>query len=150
MGTDRDVKRGSKRSSKKQRVRKQSRQAKPTSKSTTRPSDVYEAEENDPQEEIKAGQRYDVCNPLSSLSCVTQTLVTSSLASLQRVDNYEYELPSDFKDEEIDEEAAFTEADKKQFADWFGDDDAAAGTSKCQLGCSVQYIHLINLDCNAD
>ena len=54
-------------------------------------------------------------------------------ASLQRVDNYEYELPSDFEDEEIDEEAAFTEADKKQFADWFGD-DAAAGTSNCQLG----------------
>lgn len=42
------------------------------------------------------------------------------------MDNYEYELPSDFEDEEIDEEAAFTEADKKQFADWFGT-DAAAG-----------------------
>lgn len=45
---------------------------------------------------------------------------------MQRVDNYEYELPSDFEDEEIDEEAAFTEADKKKFADWFGD-AAAAG-----------------------
>ena len=48
-------------------------------------------------------------------------------ACLQRVDNYEYELPSDFEDEEIDEEAAFTEEDKKQFADWFGD-KGAAGT----------------------
>ena len=27
---------------------------------------------------------------------------------LQRVDNYEYELPSDFEDEEIDEDMAFT------------------------------------------
>ena len=31
-------------------------------KSATRPSDVYEAEENDPQEDLKAGQRYDVCS----------------------------------------------------------------------------------------
>lgn len=44
---------------------------------------------------------------------------------MQRVENYEYELPSDFEDEEIDEDAAFTEADKEQFADWFG--DAGAG-----------------------
>ena len=44
---------------------------------------------------------------------------------MQRVDNYEYELPSDFEDEEIDEEAAFTAEDKKQFADWFGEDGEA-------------------------
>ena len=64
MANIKDVKRVSKRSGKKQRVRKQSRQSKPTSKSTTRPSDVYEAEEKDPQEELKAGQRYDVRNAL--------------------------------------------------------------------------------------
>ena len=64
-------------------------------------------------------------------------------AFLQRVDNYEYELPSDFEDEEIDEETAFTEADRKQFADWFGN-DAAAGTpfdlskSACLLACLLQ------------
>lgn len=29
---------------------------------------------------------------------------------LQRVDNYEYELPEDFEDEEIDEDTAFTGA----------------------------------------
>ena len=52
------------------------------------------------------------------------------------MDNYEYELPSDFEDEEIDEEAAFTEADKKQFADWFGD-DATAGMFNRQFGHSV-------------
>lgn len=57
-------------------------------------------------------------------------------ASLQRVDNYEYELPSDFEDEEIDEEGAFTEADKKQFADWFGN-DAAAGALNCPFGDSL-------------
>ncbi len=50
--------------------------------------------------------------------------------SVQRVDNYEYELPSDFEDEEIDEEAAFTEEDKKQFADWFAEDGAPGGLAQ--------------------
>jgi U3 small nucleolar RNA-associated protein 14 len=40
------------------------------------------------------------------------------------VDNYEYELPSDFEDEEIDEDMAFTAEDKKLYAGWFGDDEA--------------------------
>ena len=35
---------------------------------------------------------------------------------MQRVDNFHYELPEDFVDEEIDEEMAFTEEDKKQGA----------------------------------
>ena len=39
----------------------------------------------------------------------------------QNVDNFEYEMPSDFEDEEIDEEAAFNEEDKKLYAGWFGD-----------------------------
>ena len=34
------------------------------------------------------------------------------------MENYEYELPSDFEDEEIDEETAFTEEDKELYADW--------------------------------
>ena len=38
---------------------------------------------------------------------------------MQRVENYEYELPSDFEDEEIDEELAFTEEDKKKYGAWF-------------------------------
>ena len=46
------------------------------------------------------------------------------LASLQRVDNYEYELPEDFEDEEIDEEAAFNEEDKKLYAEHFAPDDS--------------------------
>ena len=54
-----------------------------------------------------------------------EVLVVNLLVLLQRVDNYEYELPSDFEDEEIDEDAAFTEEDRQQFADWFGDDTAA-------------------------
>ena len=47
----------------------------------------------------------------------------------QAVDSYEFELASDFEDEEIDEEAAFTEEDKKLYAGMFGssDADAAAG-----------------------
>lgn len=39
------------------------------------------------------------------------------------MDNYEYELPSDFEDEEIDEDAAFNEEDEKLYADWFGEKD---------------------------
>lgn len=45
------------------------------------------------------------------------------------MENYEYEMPSDFEDEEIDEDLAFTAEDKKKYAGWFGEeaDDAAAG-----------------------
>ena len=43
-----------------QRTKRRPPQQDPTRKAVTRPSDVYEAEEHDPQEEIKAGQRYDV------------------------------------------------------------------------------------------
>ncbi len=47
------------------------------------------------------------------------------------MENYEYELPSDFEDEEIDEDAAFTEEDKKLYAGWFeGTEAALAGNSK--------------------
>ncbi|GLI69141.1 hypothetical protein VaNZ11_013698 [Volvox africanus] len=56
--------------------------------------EFYEVEDSDP-DEVKHAERFD------------------------KVDNYEYELPSDFEDEEIDEELAFTEEDKKKFGDWF-------------------------------
>ena len=46
------------------------------------------------------------------------------LALVQRVDNYEYELPEDFEDEEIDEEAAFNEEDKELYAEHFAPDDS--------------------------
>jgi U3 small nucleolar RNA-associated protein 14 len=42
------------------------------------------------------------------------------------VENYEYELPSDFEDEEIDEDLAFTAEDKERFAGWFGGDEGGA------------------------
>jgi hypothetical protein len=53
---------------------------------------------------------------------------------MQRVENYEYEMPSDFEDEEIDEDLAFTAEDKKKYAGWFGEEpddgaDAGAGGS---------------------
>lgn len=35
---------------------------------------------------------------------------------MQNVDNFQYELPEDFEDEEIDEEMAFTEEDKQKMA----------------------------------
>jgi U3 small nucleolar RNA-associated protein 14 len=50
------------------------------------------------------------------------------------VDNFEYELPSDFEDEEIDEEAAFTEEDKKLYSDWFPGGDAAEQPSAQPAG----------------
>jgi U3 small nucleolar RNA-associated protein 14 len=37
------------------------------------------------------------------------------------VSNYEYEMPSDFEDEEIDEEMAFTEEDNKKYGSFFDD-----------------------------
>ena len=49
----------------------------------------------------------------------------TTVATLQAVDSYEFELASDFEDEEIDEEAAFTEEDKKLYAGMFGSDAAA-------------------------
>lgn len=55
--------------------------------------------------------------------------------TVQLVDNYEYEFPSDFEDEEIDEDAAFTEEDKKLYAGWFeGTEAALAGKGKADIG----------------
>ena len=67
------------------------------------------------------------------------TLTASVCSLLQRVDNYEYELPSDFEDEEIDEDTAFTAADKKQFADWFADEP--------QGDLGEHFWHLLFLAC---
>lgn len=60
MAVVKGAKSAGKRFGRKEHARKQSRQSGPSSKAATRPSDVYEAEENDPEEERKAGQRYDV------------------------------------------------------------------------------------------
>lgn len=38
----------------------------------------------------------------------------------QAVDNYEYETPSEFEDEEIDEDMAFTAEDEQQYGDMLG------------------------------
>ncbi len=43
------------------------------------------------------------------------------------MESYEYEIPSDFEDEEIDEEMAFTAEDKRKWGDWF-DEHAAPGS----------------------
>ena len=44
---------------------------------------------------------------------------------LQAVENYEYETPSEFEDEEIDEDLAFTAEDEQQFGDMMGGKAAA-------------------------
>jgi U3 small nucleolar RNA-associated protein 14 len=41
---------------------------------------------------------------------------------LQKVENYEYEMPSDFEDEEIDEDLAFTAEDKVKYGSWFDEE----------------------------
>ena len=56
-----DAQSNGKKKSRNPRREKRSKQQKPSSKNATRPSDVYEAEEKDPEEDLKAGQRYDVC-----------------------------------------------------------------------------------------
>ena len=38
---------------------------------------------------------------------------------MQRVENYEYELPADFQDEEIDEDEAFNEEDDQIYSHIF-------------------------------
>ncbi len=42
------------------------------------------------------------------------------------MDNYEYETPSEFEDEEIDEDLAFTAEDEHKLGDMFGGSKAAA------------------------
>lgn len=59
------------------------------------------------------------CDPASSAPL--------PLSTTQEVENYEYEMPSDFEDEEIDEDNAFTAEDKKKYGAWFGDDDGDDG-----------------------
>lgn len=48
----------------------------------------------------------------------------------QKVETYEYEMPSDFEDEEIDEDLAFTAEDKAKYAGWFGDGDEQAAAEE--------------------
>ena len=46
--------------------------------------------------------------------------------SLQGVESYEYQLPEDGEDEEIDEDEAFNSEDEKLYAGWFDNNKAAA------------------------
>lgn len=56
---------------------------------------------------------------MATVGAALSASVISQRSCLQKVDNYEYELPSDFEDEEIDEDLAFTEEDKQKYAGWF-------------------------------
>lgn len=76
-------------------------------------------------------------------TCVSQPnvsafkLIYRAPAFLQKVDNYQYELPSDFEDEEIDEDMAFTAEDKERFGSMFGDADGDdAKPAKRQKGAA--------------
>ncbi len=53
-------------------------------------------------------------------------LVKHTASIQQDVDNYEYELPSDFEDEEIDEDEAFNSEDERKYGAWF-ERDASDG-----------------------
>lgn len=50
---------------------------------------------------------------------------TIACVPTQDVDNYEYELPSDFEDEEIDEDEAFNSEDERKYGAWFERDGGA-------------------------
>ncbi|KAI7836770.1 hypothetical protein COHA_009408 [Chlorella ohadii] len=69
----------------------------------TRADDIYEAEDSDKEAALEKSGRYD------------------------HVESYEYEMPSDFEDEDIDDEMAFTEEDKKMFGHLFDDEPLARG-----------------------
>jgi hypothetical protein len=62
------------------------------------------------------------------------------------VENYEYELPSDFEDEEIDEDMAFTAEDKMRYAGWFGDDDADAAATPAGRGGRKERAEFADLE----
>lgn len=68
-----------------------------------------------------------LCTQFRRAAAASLTEIQSSCG--QDVENYEYELPSDFEDEEIDEDAAFTEEDKKQYAGWFEGTEAALASN---------------------
>lgn len=48
------------------------------------------------------------------------------------VENYEYELPADFEDEEINEDAAFNEEDEKLYGDWFASRDGGKDSREAE------------------
>eukprot|EP00890_Picochlorum_soloecismus_P006277 jgi/Picsp_1/6650/NSC_03993-R1_protein len=62
----------------------------------TRADDIFEVEEVEAEEDLGAGRRFDNVK-----------------------DNKEYELPSDFEDEEIDEEEAFNSEDERRYGHIF-------------------------------
>ena len=82
MAAAKDSKRGGKQPRRQRKSRKQVKPSGPSGKSATRPSDVYEAEQHDPQEELKAGQRYDVgclpCLPMQQVCKRSTDKVTVS------------------------------------------------------------------------
>eukprot|EP00884_Botryococcus_braunii_P004425 jgi/Botrbrau1/13984/Bobra.117_2s0014.1 len=79
---------------------------KPKRVKAERHADVYEADDPKPEEERYAGQRYD------------------------RVDSYEYELPSDFEDEEIDEDEAFNSEDERIYGHIFENSKDLSGSEE--------------------
>lgn len=75
-----------------------------------------------------------MCAPRSATArrhaACRSTLTITAVYAPQHVENYEYELPSDFEDEEIDEELAFTEEDRLKYGGWFGDTPGSPGARK--------------------
>jgi U3 small nucleolar RNA-associated protein 14 len=114
-----------------------------------RKNDLYEAEDSDPEEDKRA-ERYDVSGaPRSAAAGAPFSPAPAHPAPPrppQRVENYEYELPSDFEDEEIDEDLAFTAEDKERFAGWFGDDGDGPGAAAAAPRARGEFADLDSSD----
>lgn len=65
---------------------------------------------------------------------------------MQKVDTYEYELPNDFEDEEIDEDAAFNSEDERLYGHIFEGKESLSGSEVTPLG-SLPLFLTFRLDC---
>ena len=59
-------------------------------------------------------------NSSITVICMREVFLISFLLSSQHVDNYEYELPKNFEDEEIEEDEAFNSEDERRYGHLFG------------------------------
>jgi hypothetical protein len=76
----------------------------------------------------------EVCQSLLLINAFHE--FTATTTGPQQVENYEYEQPSDFgdDDEEIDEELAFTTEDKARYGGWFDEDGSEGGDEANEAG----------------
>jgi U3 small nucleolar RNA-associated protein 14 len=75
-------------------------------------------------------------------------LINFIFSTLQKVENYEYELPSDFEDEEIDDEEAFNSEDERMYGHLFKNkkDDGGSASEDEEVESESEEDDLLNSD----